>query len=101
MTRKLLIISALTLAFCFTMPQAYAAKSIELIEVEQQIQIFAKNSSLHVIGANGLTMEVYNVAGVRIMASKIDGSDKIFDLSLPKGCYIVKIGKVARKISIK
>jgi len=31
----------------------------------------------------------------------VEGQDKRFDLNLPKGCYIVKVGKVVRKISIK
>lgn len=101
MTKHLLIISAFILSFCFVAPQAHASKSIELIEVEQSIQIFAKNSSVHVIGGNGLTMEIYNVAGVRVMTARVDGTEKIFDLSLPKGCYIVKVGKIARKVSIK
>lgn len=101
MTRKLLFISVFTLALGFSCPQAHAAQSVELIEVEQQTKIIAYNNSLHIIGGNGLTMEVYNVAGVRVMNAKVDGAEKIFDLSLPKGCYIVKVGKIARKISIK
>jgi hypothetical protein len=44
---------------------------------------------------------IYNVAGVRVMSLKIEGADKLIDLNLPKGCYIVKVGKVVRKISIK
>lgn len=101
MTKHLLIISAFILSFSFVAPHAHAAKSIELIEVEQQVQIFAKNSTIHVMGGSGLIMEIYNVAGVRVTTARVDGSEKIFDLSLPKGCYIVKVGKVARKISIK
>lgn len=44
---------------------------------------------------------IYNVAGVKIMSIKIDSSDRYYDLNLPKGCYIVKVGKVVRKISVK
>ena len=45
-------------------------------------------------------MQIYNVAGVRVMTVKIDSSDKTYNLNLPKGCYIVKVGKIVRKISI-
>ncbi|MDD3387351.1 MAG: secretion protein, partial [Prevotella sp.] len=29
------------------------------------------------------------------------GADKSYNLNLPKGCYIVKVGKVVRKVSIR
>ena len=35
------------------------------------------------------------------MSVKVEGAEKSFELSLPKGCYIVKVGKVVRKISVK
>lgn len=78
-----------------------AASILELIEVEQQVQITIVDNVIHVSGANGQVMHIYNVAGVRVMSAKVDGIDKRFDYNLPKGCYIVKVGKTARKISIK
>ena len=44
---------------------------------------------------------IYNVAGVRVMSFKVEGPDKRYELNLQKGCYIVKVGKVVRKISIR
>ena len=35
------------------------------------------------------------------MNVKVDSSEKSYPLNLPKGCYIVKVGKVVRKISIR
>ena len=35
------------------------------------------------------------------MIARIDSYDKVIDLNLSKGCYIVKVGKTARKISIR
>ena len=35
------------------------------------------------------------------MSVKVEGMDKRIELNLPKGCYIVKVGKVVRKIYIK
>lgn len=80
----------------------YAYNAVEIIEPEcQTITVSVNNSRLHVVGANNLVVEIYNVAGVRIMNIRVDGSDKYYDLNLPKGCYIVKVGKVVRKISIQ
>ncbi len=79
-----------------------ANNAIEIIENEyQEISITVKESTIHVVGANGQVMHIYNVAGVRVMSVKVDGPDRHYDLSLQKGCYIVKIGKTVKKIFIK
>lgn len=81
---------------------SYAENAIEIIDNDyQNVSISVNASNIHVTGANGQTMYIYNVAGVRVMSIKIEGSDRHYDLNLPKGCYIVKIGKTVRKISIK
>ncbi|MBR6979170.1 MAG: T9SS type A sorting domain-containing protein [Prevotella sp.] len=83
---------------------ASAAPAIEIYEFEQEnppITISVTESTLYIAGANGQVLQVYNVAGVRVMSVKVEGQDKKFELNLPKGCYIVKVGKVVRKISIK
>ena len=80
----------------------YAEQAIEVIDNDyQNISISVSESVLHITGANGLVMQIYNVAGVRVMSVKVEGPDKRFELNLPKGCYIVKVGKVVRKISIR
>lgn len=65
------------------------------------ITISVEQSVLHVSGAAGQTLQVFNVAGVCVMTVKVDGDDKHYDLNLNRGCYIVKVGKVVRKISIR
>jgi hypothetical protein len=82
--------------------KAEAASMIEIIDTEiQNISISINESVLHVTGANGQVLHVYNVAGVRVMSVKVEGADKRIELNLPKGCYIVKVGKMVRKISIQ
>lgn len=79
-----------------------AGSSIEIIEQNlQSIDISVTGSILHVTGAAGENLYVYNVTGVRVKSIRIDSNDKRYDLNLPKGCYIVKVGKVVRKISIR
>lgn len=97
---KLLV---LTLSLVVTMPlKTIAASNTEIIDNDyQEISITASSGSLHVVGANGLTLYIYNVAGMQVLSLKVDGWDRRFDINLPKGCYIVKVGKAVRKISIR
>ncbi|EFL45104.1 hypothetical protein HMPREF9296_1831 [Prevotella disiens FB035-09AN] len=79
-----------------------AATTIEMQEQEiNTISISISGNVLRVEGADNETLYIYNVVGVRVMSIKIDGQDKRYSLSLPKGCYIIKVGKVVRKISIR
>lgn len=79
-----------------------ANNAIEILDNEPQgITINVRESVVQIVGANGETLHVYNVAGVRIKSIKIDGEDKRFELNLPKGCYILKVGKTVRKISVR
>lgn len=79
-----------------------AAANIEIIDNDfQQITVTVTSAGvLHVTGANGLVLQVYNVLGVRVASIKVEGNDKRIDLPLKSGCYIVKVGNVVRKISI-
>ena len=81
---------------------ASANNAIEIIDTDMQnITLSVNETTLHIANANGLVLQVYNVAGVRVMSVKVEGMDKKIELNLPKGCYIVKVGKVVRKIYIK
>ena len=76
--------------------------AIEIIENEiSNIAVSVNESVLHVTGANGQMLYIYNVAGVRVMSFKVEGPDKRYEKKKKKGCYIVKVGKVVRKISIR
>ncbi len=102
MIRKLVIIFFIA-SISFAIPLiSHAETSIEIIDNDvEEISISVSSSTIRVTGANGQTLYIYNVAGVRIMSIKIDSQDKHYDLNLSKGCYIVKVGKTVRKISIK
>lgn len=79
-----------------------AMANVEIIEQEQQPVVSVTNeSTIHVVNANGQMLYVYNVAGVRVKSIVVDGHDRHYDLNLPKGCYIIKVGKTVRKISIR
>lgn len=67
----------------------------------QNVQISVEGSQVHVTNAEGLSLEVYNLTGVRISITKIESEDVVVSLNLQHGCYILKVGKVVRKISIR
>ncbi len=79
-----------------------AMPNVEIIDNDmQQITISVLTGGvLHVTGANGQTLQVYNLLGVKVASIKVEGSDKRIDLPLKQGCYIVKVGDVVRKISV-
>ena len=66
----------------------------------QEVQISVSGSQLRIIGAAGQTVEIYNLTGVRVYMKHIDTGDQTFQLSLDRGCYIVKVGKTVRKVNL-
>lgn len=73
-----------------------------LQEEEQLMNLTVSGNSVHVQNAvPGNTLEVYNVLGIKVHSVKLDAADKTITLNLPKGCYILKIENIVRKIAIK
>lgn len=46
-------------------------------------------------------LEVYNIMGTRVYTRRVKAGTSTHVLSLPKGYYIVRIGKYSRKIAVK
>lgn len=65
------------------------------------VTMSVSEKTIHICGANGETLYVYNLAGVFVSKYRVDSSDKTIELNLSHGCYIFKVGKVVRKFSIK
>ena len=94
----------LALALTFGVMPLWASEDFEKEETEVElsaVQLNVNGSHVHIQGAFGKTLDIYNVAGVRVATFKIDSEDKTLNLNLTKGCYILKVGKVVRKISIR
>lgn len=63
--------------------------------------ITVKGSTLSVHNANGSLLEIFSLTGVKVASIRIDSDEENINLTLKKGCYILKINKVVRKISIR
>lgn len=102
MTKYLL---SILMACTFLCAGSLNAKADPIVEVNSidfnQVGINYSNGVLHVTGASGLVVSVFNIVGQKVFECKIDGNDKRIELPLPANCYIVKVGTLARKISVK
>lgn len=68
---------------------------------EPRIDVVVKGTSIIVYGAEGLTIEIVSLTGKLVTRSKIESMSQSLELNIPKGCYILKIGKYVRKVSIQ
>jgi hypothetical protein len=72
------------------------------VSQESGVTISMKGNILQLQNATvGEKLEILSIVGVRVFQKKIESTNQEFELDLPKGYYIVKIGTVVRKISVK
>ena len=58
------------------------------------ISLSIAGGNVHIIGAAGEVMEIFNLTGTKVTTIRIDSNDKTFALNLTKGCYLIKVGKI-------
>ncbi len=56
---------------------------------------------IRLVGANGETLEVFNLTGVKVAQIQVDSSEKTITLDVSKGCYILKVNNIVRKVFIQ
>ena len=82
MLRKLCFISLFACLVFSVTSTSHAASTIEIVDRDfQTVSISLQGRTLHVVGADGLTLNIYNVAGIRVMSFKVDGADRRFELN--------------------
>ena len=104
MTKRLLIFSFIV-TLTLMAPQAVHASDAVSYALEQTIDedivISISGQTVTISGAQGQTLEVISLTRRRIMSAKIESPAQRIDLNVPKGCYILKIGKVVRKVTVR
>ena len=104
MKKKLLILSlmfTLTVATPLAVAAAeYYSPAIEQA-IDEDINVTVTGQTVNVSGAQGQTLEVVSLTGRKVLTVKIESPAQKVELNIPKGCYILKIGKVVRKVSIR
>ena len=79
---------------------SYMAGVMELA-ADNEPAISYTDGVLTITGAEGLAMEIISLTGKKVMTVTIDSPAQKIELNIPKGCYIIKVGKVVRKVSIR
>lgn len=68
----------------------------------QNVTLSVDGNKVRVGGAEGAVLEIYGLTGTRVASYRIDSNDKSVQLNgLPRGYYILKVGKVVRKVSFR
>ena len=96
----------LALASMLMAAPVMAAPMVEELGIAEQIDETAPTINVDgrivsVVGAQGMTLEVVSLTGRAVASYKIDGPAQRLELNLPKGCYILKVGKTVRKVTVK
>lgn len=103
-TLHILITLGLTISM-IAAPSSLKAEDMQYQQIEQEqslIKIIFNESTIRVKNAEGMTLELFSVTGEKVYEQKVDSQSKSFDIShLQKGYYIVKVGKITRKIYVK
>lgn len=100
--KKTLLIIALATPLCMAHTWAADMPGGDVAEEEiVQPVITVSGTNVRVSNAAGQKLEVYDVAGVCVATLRIDNDDVTFHLNLSRGCYILKVGKVVRKVSVR
>lgn len=103
MPKRILISLLLVAAFSFVPSMQNAASArIELSDIDNQsVKIEQRGNSIVITGAVGKTVHVFDLIAVEKKTVAIDSQEKRIDLSqLPKGIYLIKVGKDSKKILI-
>lgn len=102
---KKTILSMITLAaMMMAAPTQVLAETsaVEMVDLEaQDIAVSYTNGVMHITGANGLVVKVYNLAGIVVKSFMVEGQDKRISMPLSDGIYIIKVGpSFTRKITV-
>lgn len=105
MVRRVLIL-ILSVVFSWMTPMAATAATVYMAGVmemyaEQDADVVYANGTLMVTGAEGCILEVVSLTGKKVLSVEITSPAQKIELNIPKGCYIVKVGKVVRKVSVR
>ena len=87
---------ALTLSATTDEPALPAASADEPAPTTVEV----KGRTVRVHHAKGHVHEAYNITVVPVMKVSIDANHNTMQLNLGRGCYLIKVGNVTRKITL-
>ena len=93
------MVSVLSVPVC-AFGETFAPEVQERVGADN-ISITVEGRTLNVSGADGMVLEVVSLTGRKVATVKIEAPSQRVELNVPKGCYILKVGTVVRKVSIR
>lgn len=103
--KRIIFAALISCFFMFNSIEAFPATYYELGVEEKldidDIAITVDGSDVIASGAKGKSLEIISLTGKHIAKIKIDSDSQRVQLNITKGCYILKIGNVVRKVSIQ
>jgi len=100
--KKILFIFVFMTAFLVPVCAQKSEKVSTPVSQEQAISIILKGKTLQIQNVKtGDKIEILNILGVRVLEKRTDSTYVEIQLDLPQGYYIVKVGTLVRKISVK
>lgn len=85
--------------------QPFSAHAMDLdtdavAQLNDEVRLVVNGQNVRVQNAQGAVLEVFSITGTKVSSVRIDSADKSFSLNLTRGCYIVKVKNIVRKVSI-
>lgn len=68
--------------------------------IDEPIALSVDGNAVTVTGAQGQKLIVVSLTGRQVAEYQIDSPAQRIELNLTKGCYVLKVGNVVRKVSI-
>lgn len=104
MPKRLLILFAV--ATLLLSAPAYAVTMMTEMGIAEQVEeqaptIAIDKNVITVQGGNGMVLEVVSLTGRAVASYKIESPVQRIELNLSKGCYILKVGKTVRKVTLR
>lgn len=82
------------------MAQTESPAHTQLQETAESVKLTVSGKTVRVQHGRGQVLEVYSVTGAKVLSLRIETADQSVRLNLNRGCYILKISDVARKVSL-
>jgi len=70
-------------------------------QIDDEVTLSVEGNAVVVNGAQGEVLKVVSLTGRELAQYRIDSPAQRVELNLAKGCYVLKVGKIVRKVSIR
>ncbi len=70
-------------------------------QIDDEVTLSVEGNTVIVNGAQGEVLKVVSLTGRELAQYRIDSPAQRVELNLAKGCYVLKVGKIVRKVSIR